>query len=425
MLRRLVACSPAALLFCVPTLAHAAWETKQLGGMSVEIYTPAGQSPIGSGRALMVGLHGCTQTAVQLRDNAGLETAADEFGMVIALPLVPNGGVIAGCWNYYGGVHTRMSGDNGHVIPMTEALRDDAAYGIDPAQIYLAGFSAGGGQALVLGCLAPDLFAGVGVAAGPSLGTSVSQIPQVSTTAEQAATLCTQLAGTHSGDFATQLAVTFTDTGDYTVAQGYAQVSADMFAIVYGGGLGTAPFDMASLPGTAPAGMGTEYDDADGGRIATMVSTSGVGHNWPAGTGTAGPPLSYVAGNGLDFASYLAEFFTANSRRAEGEWNPGDDSGGSDDGATSAGDDGSEGADASDDGGSDEDGSDAAGDDSEGGDEGDGDASATAGISGGGESGPGYVEPSGCQCSADASRRWPGLAWLVLLGALRRRRLTA
>lgn len=409
------------------TEAKAAWESRSIAGMTVEVYTPASTSPIGTGRGVMIPLHGCTQTAVQLRDYGNFEHTAEEFGMVIAIPLVPNGGVVAGCWNYYGAIHTRSSGHNGNLIELAETLRDDAALAVDPAQIYLAGFSSGGGQAVVVGCLAPDLFAGVGIAAGPSLGTSVSQISSVSTTAAQAATLCNQLAGTHSGDFATQLAVAFTDTSDFTVAQGYAAVNADMFASIYGGGtaLASSPFDMTGLPGTTPAGSGNEYDDADGPRIAALVSTNGSGHAWPSGSGMGGLGLSFVSGNGLDFANYLAEFFTANSRRATGDWDPGDDDGGADtgagddDGNTDAGDGTAPGTD---DGGDSDGGG--AGTDDDGGDAGDAeDDGGAASVATFGQD-DGRIEPSGCQCNAGDHRGAGGLAGLGLgfLALVRRRR---
>lgn len=402
----------AAALWVVPTVATAAWESREIAGMSVEIYTPTSHSPIGAGRALMIPLHGCTQTAVQLRDFGNFEHTADDLGVVIAIPLVPDGGVVAGCWNYYGSLHTRSNGHNGNLIALAETLRDDGALEIDPTQIYLAGFSAGGGQALAVGCLAPELFAGVGVAAGPSLGTSVNQISQVGTTGAAAAALCTQLAGAQAGELATQLAVTFTDTGDFTVAQGYQAVNAEMYATVYGAPLAPVPFDMAGLPGVEPAGMGNTFDDGDGPRVASMISTSGSGHAWPSGSGMPGLGLSFVAGDGLDFARYLAEFFAANARRADGQWDPGEDTGGGDTGGPS--DDGGSEGDSTDGGGSS-----AVGDDSGDGDEdaADGGSSATVGQ------GDGYIEPSGCQCEATPPRGVGiGVLVLVALGVPRRAR---
>jgi poly(3-hydroxybutyrate) depolymerase len=411
-------------LVLVPTLAHAAWETKQLATMSVEVYTPASASPIGDGHGLLVALHGCSQTGSQLRQYGNFEAAAEDFGLVIALPTVPGGGVVAGCWNYYGAVHTRTSGHNKPILDMTAALRDDAAYDIDPAQIYLAGFSSGGGQALVVGCLAPELYAGVAISAGPSLGTSISQIAQVATTGAQAAALCQQFAGSNAADFATQLAITFTDTQDFTVAQGYAQVNADMYASVFGGGLSDSAIDVAMLPGSGPTGTGTAYADGEGERIASITSM-GVGHNWPSGSGAAGPPLSYVAGAGLNLSYFAAETFTANSRRAEGEWMPGEDTGNAD---GSGGDDGD--ATGSDDAADDDDaGDDAAGSDGDDGDDDghdDGDDDGPPSSDGVGTSGitaGQQIEPSGCQCRSDRGDRSGALPWLacVLIAIVRRR----
>lgn len=393
-------------MLAIPSVAAAGWQTRNVGGVDTRIYTPDSLSPIGEGRGLMVGLHGCAQTADHLQQHANLELAADDYGLVIALPNVPGGGVIAGCWSYYGPLHSRDGGHAGPVVAMTEALRDDPQYQIDPRQIYLAGFSAGGGEAVVLGCVAPDLFAGVGVAAGPALGTTVNQIGQVGTTAEAASGLCQQLAGGLADDLQTQVAVAFTDTNDFVVAQGYAEINARMIADIVAGGVDAmtpAPIEFAGLPGASPTGMGTVWADSDGPRIAWLVS-SGVGHNWPAGSGGAPGFNTYVTGTGLNFAYYLAEFFTEHSRRVGGGGgNPSDDDGGSaDDGGDGDGD-GDDGGSGDDGGGGDAaDGWDPVDDGGEGDDGGPDDGDEGDGMDGGDL--PGLedprIEPSGCQCRA-------------------------
>lgn len=406
--------------FATPVLA--AWETKNAGGMSVHVYTPGAESPLG-GHALLVALHGCTQTATQLKDFGNFEHAAEDFGMVIALPDVPGGGVYAGCWNYYGALHNGTSGHDAAVISLAQTLLADGALGIDPAQVYLAGFSSGGGEALVVGCLAPDLFAGIGAAAGPSLGTAATEIGQVSQTAAGATMLCNQYAGGNADALGSQLGVAFTDAQDFVVAQGYAGVNADMFAAVYGSPT-TSAFDVATVEGAMPAGSGTYYADGDGPRVALIQSTSGGGHAWPAGSGEAGGGVSYVAGNGVDFAYFLATFFTANNRRADGDWDPGSD----DDDGGSSGDDGTDGGDdAGDDGVDDAADDDAADDDDDGADDaaddgdddgGDDDANGDGGADGT----DGYIEPSGCQCASTTGPD-PGALFIALLAVpwLRRR----
>lgn len=404
----------------LPATAAAAWESKTAGGMNTHVYTPATVSKIGDGRALMIVLHGCTQTAQHLRDHGNFEPTAEAFGVVVAVPDVPDGGVIAGCWDYYGPTHSRTTRHDAPLIALAEELRDDPTYDVDPAQVYLVGFSAGGGQALVTACLAPEIFGGVAATAGPAVGTTISEILSATTTAQQAAGVCETLAGEHAGELATQLAVTFTDTFDATVDQDYARINADMFALLYAGGpeaMEIEPLDVSGLQGVTPQGTGSIYADTTGPRVATIHST-GVGHNWPAGSGEVAPPLSFVSGIGVNFSWFVAEFFAASSLRADGDWNPGDDDGGSsgEEGGSSGSEGGSSGGDTDDDGSSDASGTDEGG-------EADGSATSTGGSASGAAGDDAYIEPSGCQCKAASSAG--GAAWLLLVPwvhGMRRRR---
>lgn len=430
--------SVAAGLLAVPSTAGAAWETATIGGLDVRVYTPAAESPAGEGRALMVILHGCSQSADQIKTHGNLEAAADSMGVVMAVPNVPGGGVVAGCWNYYGAAHTRSGGHNGPVVAMTEAMRDDAAYGIDAAQMYIVGFSSGGGQALILGCVAPDLYAGVGAIAAPGLGSTINEIGNPTATGDSTANLCRQFAGGHSADLETQTGIVFNDANDFTVAQGYGLINTEMFANTMSDGVAAMQsegFDMAGLPGATPTGMGTIYSDGIGARVVRLQS-SGVGHNWPAGSGEAGAGgLTFVSSMGLNFSQYAAEFFAEHNVRTDG-WEPGDDDGTGSDDDGDGGDD-----DDDDDGPGDASGAGEAGDDNGGGTDGDDSAGPGGGDDGGGDDGggdgadggadgvgpgdPGYTEPSGCQCNAVPAAPGWAMGWamfgLLGLGFLRRR----
>jgi poly(3-hydroxybutyrate) depolymerase len=419
--------------------AQAAWSSETLGGTTVDVYTPATTSPTGDGRALMIVLHGCSQAATALRDSGNLESTAESLGVVMAVPTVPNGGVLAGCWDYYGAIHTRNSGHNGALISIAEGLTANGAMMIDPDQVYLAGFSSGGGQAMITGCLAPDIFSGIAVVAGPGVGTQATQIAQVGTTGAQAANTCQSLAGGSAGQLATQLGVTFTDSADVVVANGYNAVNAEMFATVMSDGIGSmmsADIDMATLTGTNPTGTVTVYSDGIGPRVAQIESTSGTNHAWPAGDGAGAGGLGFVSGTGLDFGYYAAEFFATNNVRTGG-WD-GETGSGSD---TDSGGDTTDGSSGGDDSDSDSNsGGDPSGGETDGGEtDGPVDATVSTGddsagsASGGGESdsdtdglgNPGLeerVEPSGIQCNAGGSRGGGLLGLGLLMLGLRQRR---
>ncbi len=288
-------------------IAEGAWATRTLGGTTVHVFTPA--TPRGP---LMFALHGCTQSAAAIRD-AGWDDVAERHGAVVAVPDVPNGGVLAGCWDYYGQNHTRTNHHNGAVLDIVSSLIADGALAIDPDRVYIAGLSSGAGQAFVLGCLAPDVFAGVGINAGPAVGTEASEASFVRTNAAATAAVCRRFAGANADAFDTQLASIIYGDGDFIVSRNYGPLNADALSMLYDAPT-TADIDVSALPGYEPSGTGRTWSDATGPRIS-MIEVDGMGHAFPAGTG-AGPELSFVASEGPSWPTYLFDFFAANDRRS-------------------------------------------------------------------------------------------------------------
>lgn len=323
---------------------RAGWSVQAHGGLSGAVYAPTASGVIGNGRALLVVLHGCAQTYGNLQTYGSWVDTAEQYGMVVSLPGVAGGGVYFGCWDYYGSNHTRVANDAADLLGHVDALLDDPALGIDPAQVYVAGLSSGGGMAMVMACLAPDVFAGVGIAAGPTVGTTAYQIGSVGTNASTARTVCEGLAGAASSHFDTQLAAVISGTNDYTVAQGYASLNAQVFGNIYAAARGlpsltSASLDVTTLEGYQPAGTGSLRSDELGPRVA-LISAQGMGHAWPAGTGS-GSEVSYVARQGVDYAAFLAELFTENNRRVDvgvGSGGGGGEAGGTTGGEESGGD---------------------------------------------------------------------------------------
>ncbi|WP_420829442.1 PHB depolymerase family esterase [Nannocystis pusilla] len=308
-----------------PAAADGVWSSRTVAGMTTYVYTPATAGVVGEGRGLLVALHGCSQQATVFRDLGNWASAAEAYGMVVAVPSAPNGGVLLGCWDYFGGNHSRTQGHAGALLQLAANLTADAALDVDPAQVYVAGLSSGGGMAMVMGCVAPDVFAGIGIDAGPTVGTTSSQIGSVSTSKQAAVSLCTSLAGTHSGSFATQLTSVLAGTSDYVVAQGYADLNASVMAQLYGA-TSAGGFSVADLEGYQPAGTGLLWADADGPRVSQIRATS-LGHAWPAGSG-GGADKSYVSPKHVNYAWYLADFFSTNNRRLCPDCGGGNDDGG-------------------------------------------------------------------------------------------------
>lgn len=294
------------------------WRGETIAGMSVRLYESAGAAPA-TGRGLMIVLHGCAQQANAIGDSGNWGATADAHQWVIAAPSAPGGGVLAGCWDYYGTNQSRSNRFNDDVLALVQNLLARSALAIDPNQVYVSGLSSGASQAMVLGCLAPDVFAGVGINAGPTVGTTSSQIGSVATSRAAAVQLCRQFAGSNVGALATQLTSIVYGSNDYVVATGYNRLNADVMADIYGAS-GPSSFSTAQLPGASPGGDGSSWSDGQGPRVR-LIQNSGLGHNWPSGSGGS-QSAAYVNPNSIDYPEELATFFGTHNRRVNGDRPP-------------------------------------------------------------------------------------------------------
>jgi poly(3-hydroxybutyrate) depolymerase len=73
-----------------------------------------------------------------------------------------------GCWNWFLREHqSRSSGEPAAILDIVDEVK--RRHSIDPNRVFVAGISAGGAMAAILGEQAPDVFSGVGIMAGVAL----------------------------------------------------------------------------------------------------------------------------------------------------------------------------------------------------------------------------------------------------------------
>jgi poly(3-hydroxybutyrate) depolymerase len=176
--------------------------------------------------------------------------------------------------------------------------------------VYVAGLSSGGGETMALGCLAPDVFAGIGINAGPPPGTTTAQISYVPSgyTATTAGANCKSLAGSSASAFATQVASMVWGTADYTVSQQYGPMDAQAMRLAYGGS-----FTQGSATAIATGGTSIPYTDASGKLRTTEITVNGMGHAWPSGTG--GQNTNFVDAAHINYPVFLMDFWFKNNLR--------------------------------------------------------------------------------------------------------------
>ena len=299
--------------------ANQTWaaDTVNGGNLTGYFYWPATQPALNGKRALVLVLHGCAQTAagdvVDSGSDGGFnwKKIADQYGAIILAPNATGNVYSNHCWDYASTSHNRTSGHDGVLLDLIKRFTTNAQYAIDPNQVYVAGLSSGGGETMALGCLAPDVFAGVGINAGPPPGTTTAQISYVPSgyTATSAANSCKALAGSSGGAFASQVASVVWGSSDYTVSQQYGPMDAQAMRLVYGG-----TFTKGQSTTVATGGTSVPYTDANGKLRTTEITVSGMGHAWPAGSG--GQNTNFVDATHVNYPAFVMDFWFRNNLRA-------------------------------------------------------------------------------------------------------------
>jgi len=119
--------------------------------------------------ALIVMLHGCTQTPENFAAGTRMNALAGQAGAYVLYPAQLASANAQRCWNWFNPADQQPEGgEAGIIAAMTQAIA--AEHRIDPAQIFAAGLSAGGAQAAILGATHPEIFSAIGVHSGLACG---------------------------------------------------------------------------------------------------------------------------------------------------------------------------------------------------------------------------------------------------------------
>ena len=114
---------------------------------------------------LLVMLHGCMQTPQDLAAISGMNSVADFANFLVVYPEQTKEANPLRCWNWFEPKHqARDSGEPSIIAAIVERVR--SIYNVDAKRTYVAGISAGGAMAVVMGATYPDLFSGIGVSSG-------------------------------------------------------------------------------------------------------------------------------------------------------------------------------------------------------------------------------------------------------------------
>ncbi|AOF94487.1 PHB depolymerase family esterase [Sinorhizobium sp. RAC02] len=126
--------------------------------------------------ALVVVLHGCTQTAAGYDAGSGWTALAEDDGFVVLFPEQVRQNNANLCFNWFSVADTQR--DRGEALSIRQMIATMVAtHPIDERRIYITGLSAGGAMANAMMACYPDVFAGGAIIAGLPYA-AASSIPE-------------------------------------------------------------------------------------------------------------------------------------------------------------------------------------------------------------------------------------------------------
>jgi len=280
--------------------------TNRTGSRDYKLYVPSGYR--GEALPLLVMLHGGTQNPDDFAAGTRMNELAERHGCLVVYPAQASAANLSRCWNWFNAAdQCRDQGEPSLIAGITRQVMED--YAVDPERVYVAGLSAGGAMAVIMGATYPDLYAAVGVHSGLPHG-SAHDMPSGFAAMGQGGVAVGP--GWASGQARTPVpTIVFHGDRDGTVHSDNGDRIVEQWrtAMTETGIDWQTEVERGSTPG-GHSHTRTRYTDADGRAILEQWQIHGAGHAWAGGN----PNASYTDPQGPDASAEMLRFFLSHAR---------------------------------------------------------------------------------------------------------------
>ena len=280
--------------------------TNGAGTRSYKLYVPSGYA--GQAVPLIVMLHGCTQNPDDFATGTRMNGLAEEHTFLVAYPAQSGNANMQKCWNWFQAAdQQRGRGEPSIIAGITRQVMDE--YSVAEGRVYVAGMSAGGAMAAILGATYPELYAAVGVHSGLAPG-SAHDLSSAFTAMRQGGPVVARPENTGQGRKILPTIV-FHGDGDTTVhPRNGERLLAHLDANRRNGSSPRVNTRRGGVPGGYEYTRFT-YKDAEGRDLVERWSVHGLGHAWSGGS----YPGSYTDPKGPDASAEMLRFFRQHQGR--------------------------------------------------------------------------------------------------------------
>jgi len=272
------------------------------GARSYKLYVPGGYA--GEAVPLVVMLHGCTQDPDDFAAGTRMNALAEERTFLVAYPAQSASANMQKCWNWFQAAdQQRGQGEPSIIAGITQQVIED--YEVDEGQVYVAGMSAGGAMAAIMGACYPDLYAAVGVHSGLAPG-SAHDMPSAFS-AMHGGSPGSPVTGSGGGAEIPPTVVFHGDRDGTVHPRNGDRLLAHLTAT------DGSSLKVSTRQGRVPDGHAftrISYRDAEGRSVVERWNVHGLAHAWSGGGRTG----SYTDPKGPDASAEMVRFFQQHAR---------------------------------------------------------------------------------------------------------------